>query len=179
MIFDDFWWFGGCKKCVFHWQGRQNMQSGRKWVWAALESILLSFWLLLGCLGEPKMRQSRFQEGVGKSVDFRDLFFGFWLIWSARGGGSKIIFGCFFASFSVLGAIFFWSGAFLGRFYGFWWFGKHFWVILAEFYYIQISECSSILQPRLQQKSPRFAQDSDWSRQDSEQFSAHPRAPGV
>ena len=93
-------------------------------------------------------------------------------------------------------------------------------MIFGEFLGIDISERSCILQPRLQQKSPRFAedsgrnredsyeekictvfvfvkcpffwdselqfrsyffcgQDSDRSRQDSEQFSAHPRAPGV
>ena len=43
--------------------------------WAVLGAILTSFWLLLGCLGEPKMRQSRFQEGVEKNVDFRDPLF--------------------------------------------------------------------------------------------------------
>ena len=48
-----------------------------------------------------------------------------------------------------------------------------------EFLVIEMSKCSSILQPRLQQTSPRFVQDSGRNRQDSEQFSAHPRAPGV
>ena len=52
------------------------------------------------------MRQSRFQEGVEKSIDFRDpLFFRFCLILGAQGAGSKMFFGCCFASFLVQGAI--------------------------------------------------------------------------
>ena len=54
------------------------------------------------------MKQSRFQKGVEKIIDFPDpVFFRFWLIWGAQ-GGQKVFVSClFFGSFSILGAIFF------------------------------------------------------------------------
>ena len=141
---------------------------------------MASFWLLLGCLGKPKIRQSRFQEGVEKKHRFsKPLFFRFWLILGAQGGQKKSHVRLFFASFSVLGANFFDRAPFWAILMDFDGLGRCFYMIFAKYLGIEISKCSSILQPRLQQKSPRFAQDSGRSRQDSEQFSAHPRAPGV
>ena len=114
VIFNDFWWFGGGKKCIFYWQGRQNMQSGQKWAWAVLGAILTSFWLLLGCLGEPKIRQSRFQEGIEKIIDFRDpFFFDFGWFWVPRGAKKKVTFGSFLRLFRSWGLIFL-----IGRHFG-------------------------------------------------------------
>ena len=52
------------------------------------------------------MRQSRFQEGIEKNVDFRDPFFPILADFGCPRGVSKMFFGCFFASFSLLGANF-------------------------------------------------------------------------
>ena len=42
-----------------------------------------------GCLGEPKMRQSRFQEGVEKIIDSRDPFFSILVDFGCPGGAKK------------------------------------------------------------------------------------------
>ena len=84
------------------------MQSGPKCVWAVLGPILESFWLLLGCLGEPKMRQSWFQEGVEKIIDFRDPFFSdFVSFWVPRGVPKKVTLGSFLHLFRSRGLFFF------------------------------------------------------------------------
>ena len=157
-----------CNNCVFYWQGRQNMQSRRKWVGGVLGSILTSFWMLLGGLGEAKMRQSRFQEGVEKIIDFRDpLFSVFGWFWMPRGVQKAAYAWPFFGSFPILGAIFFCSGAILAHFYGFWCFRNPFFMIFEEFPGSEIRKRSCILLQIFEQKSARFSQDSGRSRQDS------------
>ena len=75
LILAHFGWVWGCKMCVFHWQGRQNMHSRQKWALAVLGLILNPFWVLMGCLGKPKMRKSRFQERLKKTSIFEIPFF--------------------------------------------------------------------------------------------------------
>ena len=85
-----------------------------KWVLAVLESILTSFGLLFGCLGESKMRKSRSQEGIQKSVDFRDPFFSdfgwFGVLWKVS--NLRPVWP-FCAPFSILAANFSARGSFL------------------------------------------------------------------
>ena len=104
--------------CVFHWQGRQNMHSRQKWALAVLGPILNPFWLLFGCLGEPKMRKSRFQEGVEKNVDFRDPFFlnlaDFRCSGGPQNGGIMEAFSLLFRSWGLLFLL--WR-----HFCSFWW----------------------------------------------------------
>ena len=69
---------------------------------------MTSFWLLLGCLREPKNEAKWIPGGGRKNHRFsRPLFFRFWLIWGAQGAPPKSDVWVFFASFSVLGANFF------------------------------------------------------------------------
>ena len=87
--------------------------------------------------------------------------------------------GTILAPFRLLGANFFDRGAFLAILMDFDGLGTHCCMMFEEFLGIEISECSCIWQPRLQQKSPEFAQDSGRNRQDADRFLAHLRAPGV
>ena len=60
------------------------------------------------------MRQSRFQEGVEKNIDFRDPFFSILDDFCCPGGSQKFpLTSPFLAPFRLLGAIFFDRGAFL------------------------------------------------------------------
>ena len=140
---------------------------------------MTSFWLLSGCLDEPNMRQSRFQERVEKNIDFRDPFFSILPDFEGPGGSKSLRRSPLFRLFSDLWGYFFCSGAILGHFDGFYCFWNHFCMFFFEFLGIETCKRSCILWPRLQQKSTRFSQDSGRSRQDSDRFSAHLRVPGA
>ena len=75
--------------------------------------------VFLGCLREPKMRQSRFQEGGEKIIDFRDPFFSILADFGCPGGSKRLSLLHLFWLFSDPGGHFFCSGAILGHFYGF------------------------------------------------------------
>ena len=140
---------------------------------------MASFWLLWGCLGEPKMRQSRFQKGVAKIINFRDPFFTILADFGCPRGPKSFCFLPLFWLVSDPGGYFFCSGAILAHFGGFWGFRNHLLMIFEEFLGITIRKRSCILLQKFYQNSPRVFQDSGRSRHDSEQLSAHLRAPGV
>ena len=136
------------------------MHPRQKWALAVPGSILSSFWLLFGCLEEPKMRQSRSQEGIWKNVDFWDLFFFWlWLILGALEGAkprSRLI---LFRFFSDPGSYFFCSGVIFGNFNGFWCFRNYFFMIVDQFLTLFLANAVAFSDARFCHKSPRFWQD--------------------
>ena len=68
-----------------------------------MESILKPFRVLFVCLGEAKMRKSRFRKAIEKNVDVRDPFFpdvGRWLILSPQEEPKPRLHFTLFRSFS-------------------------------------------------------------------------------
>ena len=152
------------------------MHPHQKWALAVPGLILSSFWLLFGCLGEPKMRKSRFQEGVEKNIDFWEpFFFRLWLILGALEGHLIRYTLPLFRSTSNPEGYFFCSGVIFGHVDGFLCFGSYFLMDFHDFLTLFLANAVAFSEaifchesPRFWQKPPRF-----WS------TSSHISAPEV